>query len=119
MDDFVRMSTNHKYNTSSDYEHLFALMQETPVVCMVDYDERCRDIASTLFSGSMFSVSVRGMAYISAFSKEEFIRQCGELNLEFIDPYSSKQSRCEYGFSPEQCSLDCDNECPYLKGGEG
>lgn len=85
MSDLVRMSENHRYKTSKDYEHLFDLMQKTEVVCIVDYLS-CRDIASTLLSGKMFSVSARGISYISAFTKEQFIGQCAQYNLEYIKP---------------------------------
>lgn len=79
----VRMSDQHRYKTSRDYELLFVRMKDTPVICIVDYLE-CRDITSTIFDGSTSQVSSRGCCHVHADSSEDFIKQCKSLNLEFV-----------------------------------
>lgn len=78
------------YETSRDYELLARLMQSQSIVCIVDYDD-CRDIAKTFFQetklgGETWQVSVRGLCYIYVWNKDNFIKQCARINLEFIVP---------------------------------
>ena len=82
----IRITKNHGYKTSRDYEWLFELMQDTAVVCFVDHSSETRDIACTLFDGRCYAVSCRGTAYVWAYNKEEFIMQCFNSKLEFIEP---------------------------------
>ncbi len=81
-----------KYNTSSDYEKLADLMQKESIICIVRYRE-CRDPAQTLYSpcdeGGTWQISSRGIGHVYAFNRAEFIEQCTERNVEFIEPPES------------------------------
>lgn len=83
------------YPMSSDYTFLARYIRLHPVACILDWRD-CRDLAEAsampLGDGHCYSVGVRGRAYIHAFSEEEFIERCRELDLEFIDPRRSPES---------------------------
>jgi len=81
---FVRMSNCHQYKTSRDYAALWALLQNTPVICILDYHD-VRDVACTLFFGSKASVVGRGIRF-SAKTQSSFMHQCEQAELEFIVP---------------------------------
>ena len=86
---FVRMSTCHQYKTSRDYAALWALLQKTPVICILDrYD--FRDVACTLFFGSKASVVGRGIRF-SAKTQDSFVHQCEQAELEFIVPVEGRR----------------------------
>ncbi len=86
---FVRMSTCHQYKTSRDYAALWALLQKTPVICILDrYD--FRDVACTLFFGSKASVVGRGIRF-SAKTQDSFVHQCEQAELEFIIPVEGRR----------------------------
>lgn len=79
------------YETSRDYELLFELAKRQSVICIVDYNKDCRDVAHTLFIGKMGQISARGISYLHVFTdesdaKEKFVQYCGEINLEFLPP---------------------------------
>jgi len=82
----VRMSNDHRYNTSKDYEMLWGLIHETPIVCIVNYGET-RDIACSLWHGESVNIGVRGLSYIYSFDFEDFEKQCEKLDLEYIVPH--------------------------------
>jgi len=92
---------SHGYKTSKDYGKLFELAKHQRVVCFIehkDHDDeegyRLQDVCQTQVfkTEESQSVSVRGIAYISALQmddisvKEDFISQCENCNLEFIEP---------------------------------
>lgn len=80
------------YATCRDYELLADLMQKGSVVCLVDYKgmaDRYRDVARTIFNPASvlsWQMSVRGMTYVMASSRKEFIEQCQQLNVEVVLP---------------------------------
>ena len=87
MSKIIRLSKKNGYKTSRDYERLFELMQESAVVCFVDYGENCRDIASTACDNyPSYFVNARGTGYVTAFNQADFIKQCKQIDLEYIEP---------------------------------
>ena len=83
------------YKTSKDYERLVELMKEgQTIVCFADYNvnERVyRDVARARLYTNTFQISARGIGYVWAFDGKDFIQQCNELNITFIDPtYTSE-----------------------------
>lgn len=81
------------YPTSRDYAYLWAIAQQTSIVCIVDWRSPlspgavCRDVAMTLtVLGPLGSVSVcaRGINYFWADSEAEFVKACKSFNLEWI-----------------------------------
>ena len=93
MEEAVRISSNHKYDTLRDYETLWHLAQKTPVVCFLDYSKDIRDTATTLYSSGLLMLSARGISYIWAENLPEFKKQCEKLNVEFIPPRKSFVSK--------------------------
>lgn len=78
------------YNGSQDYERLVELSRQQSIICIVDYDKEIRDVARTIYrdhhGSECWDVSARGISYITAFSKEEFLAACTRNHLEFIEP---------------------------------
>lgn len=78
------------YRTSRDYARLVELMQRHSVVCIVDSFEGARDVAKTIFEGTaekgQLMVSARGMGYLHARERGDFIAQCEKYHLEFLEP---------------------------------
>jgi hypothetical protein len=87
------------YSTSKDYEWLANTAKEKSIICIIDYrinraneDEYIlRDVGSTNYfekdnGHGMWSISCRGTGYLTAFNKDEFIKLCDFLNVEFIKP---------------------------------
>lgn len=85
--DFVRIDRGHGYKTSRDYSALYDLALKQAVICIVDYN-KSRDTAATIFHGGTLQVSARGICYISAETREDFVSQCGQADLEYLDPES-------------------------------
>ena len=89
---FVRISESHQYKTSRDYKQLIELAKATPVVCILDYSEACKDVACTKVQRSyhddkiIFEICARGISYIYAWEELDFIEQCRKSNVEFIKP---------------------------------
>lgn len=79
------------YTGSRDYGRLADLARTGSIICMVDYDS-VRDVARTNYferpGQTMWSVSARGICYVTAFSRDDFIALCAHANLEFIEPTS-------------------------------
>ena len=75
-----------KYKTSQDYELLWNLAQSHFVICLVDYrrDPQIQDVAKTRSANGLIEVSARGISYIWAESKEDFISQCFNCNLKWL-----------------------------------
>jgi hypothetical protein len=73
------------YTTSQDYELLFELMQKSSIVCVVDF-QGCRDVAQTLCRDGDYQICVRGHGYLWTDDKDEFIRFCSLINVEFVVP---------------------------------
>ena len=84
----IRMSKDHQYKTSRDYQRLYRLLRETVVVCIVDYLD-CRDVAATLFFADGANIGARGITYITAFDEDQFVEQCARYNVEFTEPNES------------------------------
>lgn len=88
------------YHTSKDYEKLFELVQKQRVICIVTYIDKIdktvefRDIcaSSVLTTENSIRIGCRGTGFIEAFpfegktAKEDFLEQCNNYKLEFIDP---------------------------------
>jgi len=79
-----------EYKTSKDYERLFDLAKTQRIICIVDYDT-CRDTARTNYNksqkfGESIEINGRGIGYVWAHSKEDFIKQCEREHVEFIEP---------------------------------
>lgn len=79
------------YDISRDYERLADAMQTQSVICIVDYGKDCRDVAHTLWSPSrdgkgVWQLSARGIGYIYAFSRADFISQCTRTNVDALMP---------------------------------
>lgn len=77
------------YAGAKDYAVLAELSKKSSIICIFDY-ESGRDVARTQYMSKgveeYWSVSSRGMCYISEFSREEFIKQCIKAHLVFLDP---------------------------------
>ena len=85
------------YKTSKDYRKLWELAKNQSIVCICDYgtfdaEYRCRDIAHTTYYDGNMNVSARGIGYVTVFDYkiEEFIKQCEQINLEWIVPNSGE-----------------------------
>jgi hypothetical protein len=91
------------YPVSTNYEKLWELAQKQGVICIVDYDRinswLVRDVCSTIFSQHNYEVSARGIAYISAETKEEFLEQCKKRCLVWVLP----AKLCEDCYQNETC----------------
>jgi len=77
------------YKTSKDYDALFDTVQKQGVICILDYNRiGTRDVGHSIFSphSGLIEISARGICYIWAELKSEFIEQCETLNLEWIEP---------------------------------
>lgn len=81
------------YEWQDDYYHLWSLVKKERVICLVNYDNLCKDIASTHFNyvdrlknPICVTVSARGICYILASNREDFIDQCKKNNLKYILP---------------------------------
>jgi hypothetical protein len=78
------------YPVSTNYEELWKLAHKQGVICIVDYEKiNCgfiRDVCSTNFGQDSYEVAARGIAYISAETKEEFFEQCKKRFLVWILP---------------------------------
>ncbi len=86
---FVRMSNCHQYKTSRDYAVLWALLQKTPVICILNY-HGFREVACTLLRGSKVSVAGRCI-YFSGKTQSSFMHQCEQAELEFIVPVEGRR----------------------------
>lgn len=91
----VRITSDHGYETSRDYELLAGLMQKTGVVCFIDHTWSdgavTRDIAATVFAGTIggdeiYDISCRGTSYCYSFNRQMFLECCQKYNVEFIIP---------------------------------
>lgn len=78
------------YCSSKDYALLAELSRTQSVICIVDYNPGLRDVARTFYRAhgeeEHWSVSARGISYIEAFNRKEFLALCVHRNLEFILP---------------------------------
>jgi len=85
--EFVRLDKHHKYPTSKNYHRLFELLQTVAVVCFVDsHTGLCRDIGSSIWRSGVAQVGCRGICYVWAEDKKDFVKQCHQVNLEWLDP---------------------------------
>ena len=96
----MKEKLSHNYKTSKDYNRLFELMKQHRIVCFVDYNREptengymIQDIcqSSIILESDSAKIGCRGVSYIDAFEYkensvlEDFIEQCNDYNLEFID----------------------------------
>lgn len=86
---FTAYSLAAAYSGSRDYAQLVGLAEKDSIICIVDYEGH-RDVARTNYmrrgGQEMWSVSARGIAYITAFNRADFISLCEHRNLEYIVP---------------------------------
>lgn len=86
----IRLTSDHKYDISRDYDLLAELMQQTAVVCFIDYNWSdggvTRDVAATVYRNGIFDISCRGTSYAYSFDRDMFIQCCRKYNVEFIIP---------------------------------
>lgn len=77
------------YPTSRDYLRLAGLAKTQSIICIVSYESH-RDVAKTIFStdgaAEIWHVSARGTGYVLAGDRDDFVRQCERVGLEFIEP---------------------------------
>ncbi len=78
------------YQVSRDYEALADLMQAQSVVCTVRYGNTCRDVAHTVCDGRAFRISARGIGYVDAIGREDFIKQCTADDVEWLRPVAER-----------------------------
>ena len=84
----------HGYTISQDHAMLYELALIQPVVCFLDYGpgvSKCRDVAITQYLSKIMEISVRGMSYIWADKKADFLDQCMWLNVEFVLPNAAHE----------------------------
>lgn len=82
------------YAGSTDYERLAGLACKASIICIVDYDMpgvgTVRDVARTQYTlhrgEEVFMVCARGISYIHAFGKADFIGLCELRHFEFVEP---------------------------------
>lgn len=87
------LNFNYK-NLSEDYEKLFELMQKERIICFVENSNGNQDICATMavIQDDYYRVGARGIEYIGAFkykdmtAKEDFINQCKNCKLKFLEP---------------------------------
>lgn len=87
----------HLYgNTSKDYCTLYHLVRVSRVICIVDYGKReddyqIRDVCQSQVrqDNKYIDIGCRGYSYIWADTKEDFIKQCEDKNLEYFIPTKS------------------------------
>ena len=100
------MSDTTHYALSQDYELMFALLENGPLLGFVDYEHgsTLRDPVQIkrVADGKYFEyrAGVRGFGYINAFSKdakEKFVEQCRKYNLSFIVPNPDAEARAAIG----------------------
>lgn len=96
------MSDTTHYAFSQDYEQMFVLLENGPLLGFVDYEHgsTLRDPVQIkrVADGKYFEyrAGVRGFGYISAFSKDakdKFVEQCRKYNLSFIVPNADAEPR--------------------------
>lgn len=98
------MSDTTHYALSQDYEQMFVLLENGPLLGFVDYEHgsTLRDPVQIkrVADGKYFEyrAGVRGFGYINAFSKDakdKFVEQCRKYNLSFIVPNADAEARAE------------------------
>ena len=83
------------YPTSTDYTKLYDLAQEQSIICLAPYRgfEGCIDVARTIVTLPFLSISARGISYVHADNKDDFIEQCVKAKVRFIIPTEQQKSR--------------------------
>jgi len=81
---------HHMYLLSRDYEKLWEFSRKGSVICYANYDwgfgQVDRDVARTKVFDSVTQISARGIGYVYATSKEDFLAQCETFNIEWVLP---------------------------------
>lgn len=75
-----------KYKTCTNYNILFELVKTQRVVCFVKQYNVFDVCANTPSNCNDIDIGARGISYIYADNKEDFIKQCEKCKLEFIMP---------------------------------
>ena len=75
-----------QYPKSQDYELLWDLAQDYQVICLVDYrrDSGRQDVAKAWVQNGIWQIGARGIGYIWAESKEDFVNQCRARNVSWL-----------------------------------
>lgn len=96
------MSDTTHYALSQDYEQMFVLLENGPLLGFVDYDSTLRDPVQIKRvpdgKGYEYRAGVRGIGYINAWGKNaqgKFVEQCRKYNLSFIVPNADAEARAE------------------------
>jgi hypothetical protein len=80
------------YTVSTNYSALWDLCQKQSIVCLVDYQGVCVDVAHTLArvepSGLYVEIAARGINYLSVWDgdRDAFLRQCERIGLQWLVP---------------------------------
>ena len=76
------------YSTSRDYRRLWELAHDHSIVCVIYgiYRDIATTRCSTEWSPDVIQVCSRGLGHIWAKSIEDFIAQCEDCNLEWLQP---------------------------------
>jgi hypothetical protein len=86
----TKKMNKYPYPISRDYEKLWELSQKGSIVCYADYrwggGAVGRDVCQTEVFGSVTQISARGICYVYAESKEDFLSQCEVFNIEWLLP---------------------------------
>lgn len=96
------MRTENGHVVSRDYARLWELgASGKRVVCFVNYpggNGTSRDVASTLKvgGGGVVEVSARGISYVWAETVEDFVVQCYEREVAFLDPEAGTVALAEH-----------------------
>lgn len=98
------MSDTTHYTLSQDYELMFVLLDNGPLLGFVDYEHgsTLRDPMQIkrVADGKYFEfrAGVRGFGYINAWgkdAKDQFVKQCCKYNLSFIVPNAEDAARAD------------------------
>ena len=89
------------YSTSRDYRRLWELAHDHSIVCVVDclpsVSKTCRAIGTTVYSTEwspdVVAVCSRGIGPVWAEYIEEFIAQCKDCNLEWLQPLPNPEAK--------------------------
>lgn len=116
------MSDTPHYALSQDYELMFVLLENGPLLGFVDYEHgsTLRDPVQIkrVADGKYFEyrAGVRGLGYLNAWgknAKDMFIEKCRKYNLSFIVPNADAEARAETaGAEVARLKLKCGEAAP-------
>jgi hypothetical protein len=89
------------YKMSRDYARLAELAKTQSIVCI---DGKMKDVARTIYDriddNEVWAISSRGFSYVYAISFDDFMRNCKEANIEFIEPEATDNAVKDKALSP-------------------